>query len=196
MSVSALTPSPISTRPYLLRALYEWCTDNGFTPYIAAYVDDTVQVPMEHVKNNEIVLNISMDATSALKLGNEFVEFKARFSGTARQIMVPIDRVIAIYARENGQGMAFPVPQAVTPRGEVTEPPAKMPSIVKKPAEVPTDTLNDITVSAVEAATASTPARVMQLVAASDTPPDDGSTQPTPPAPTPPGARPALKRIK
>ena len=102
-----------------MRALYEWCTDNGYTPYIAAYVDETVQVPMEHVKNNEIVLNISMDATSALKLGNEFVEFKARFSGSARQIMVPIDRVIAIYARENGQGMAFPVPQALTPRGEV-----------------------------------------------------------------------------
>jgi stringent starvation protein B len=197
MSVSALTPSPISTRPYLLRALYEWCTDNGYTPYIAAYVDETVQVPMEHVKNNEIVLNISMDATSALKLGNEFVEFKARFSGTARQIMVPIDRVIAIYARENGQGMAFPVPQAVTPRGEVIEPPAKMPSIGKKSAEIPSDTLSDITVSAVEAATSATSARVMQLVTATtNTPPDDGSTPPTPPTPTPQGARPALKRIK
>jgi stringent starvation protein B len=197
MSVSDLTPSPISTRPYLLRALYEWCTDNGYTPYIAAYVDETVQVPMEHVKNNEIVLNISMDATSALKLGNEFVEFKARFSGSARQIMVPIDRVIAIYARENGQGMAFPVPQAVAPRGEVAEPPAKMPSIGKKPVETPADTLNDITVSAIEAATSTPPARVMQLVTATpDTPPDDGSTPPTPPTHTPPGARPALKRIK
>jgi stringent starvation protein B len=197
MSVSALTPSPISTRPYLLRALYEWCTDNGYTPYIAAYVDETVQVPMEHVKNNEIVLNISMDATSALKLGNEFVEFKARFSGSARQIMVPIDRVIAIYARENGQGMAFPVPQAVAPRGEVTEPAAKIPSIGKKPVEIPADTLNDIAVSAIEAATAAPAARVMQLVAASsDTPPDDGSAPPPPPAHPPPGARPALKRIK
>lgn len=202
MSVSSLTPSPISTRPYLLRALYEWCTDNGFTPYIAAYVDETVQVPMEHVKNNEIVLNISMDATSALKLGNEFVEFKARFSGSARQIMVPIDRVIAIYARENGQGMAFPVPQSVAPRGEVTEPPAKIPSIGKKPVETPADTLNDIAVSAIEAATAATAssvssARVMQLVTpAADTPSDDGSTPPPPPTHTPPGARPALKRIK
>jgi stringent starvation protein B len=197
MSVSALTPSPISTRPYLLRALYEWCTDNGFTPYIAAYVDETVQVPMEHVKNNEIVLNISMDATSALKLGNEFVEFKARFSGSARQIMVPIDRVIAIYARENGQGMAFPMPQAVTPRGEVSEPPAKIPSIGKKSVDTPADTLNDVALSAIEAATASPPARVMQLVtAAAETPSDDGSSPPTPPANPPPGARPALKRIK
>ncbi len=200
MSVSAFTPSPISTRPYLLRALYEWCTDNGFTPYIAAYVDETVQVPMEHVKNNEIVLNISMDATSALKLGNEFVEFKARFSGSARQIMVPIDRVIAIYARENGQGMAFPVPQAVQPRGEVTEPPSKLPSIGKKSADSSVDTLGDIAASVIEAASAVPPARVMQLVTvASDAAPAGGSNSPTPPTPPtqpPSGARPALKRIK
>ena len=76
-----------STRPYLIRALYEWCTDNGFTPYVAVLVDDTVQVPREYVKNGEIVLNISFDATSSLKLGNEFIEFKARFAGTAREIM-------------------------------------------------------------------------------------------------------------
>ena len=97
-----------STRPYLIRALYEWCTDNGFTPYIAVQVNDAVQVPREYVKDGEIVLNISFDATSSLKLGNDFIEFNARFAGTAREIMVPIDRVIAIYARENGQGMAFP----------------------------------------------------------------------------------------
>ena len=99
-----------STRPYLIRALYEWCTDNGFTPYVAVLVDDTVQVPREYVKNNEIVLNISFGATSSLKLGNDFIEFKARFAGSAREIHVPIGRVIAIYARENGQGMAFPAP--------------------------------------------------------------------------------------
>ncbi|MFT4196015.1 ClpXP protease specificity-enhancing factor [Ottowia sp.] len=99
-----------STRPYLIRALYEWCTDNGLTPYIAVLADDTVQVPREYVQNGEIVLNVSFDATSALKLGNEFVEFKARFGGVAREIIVPIDRIIAIYARESGQGMAFPVP--------------------------------------------------------------------------------------
>ncbi|MGB4344845.1 MAG: ClpXP protease specificity-enhancing factor, partial [Burkholderiaceae bacterium] len=99
-----------STRPYLIRALYDWCTDNGLTPYVAVQVDDSVQVPREYVKNGEIVLNISFDATSSLKLGNEFIEFKARFAGSAREIVVPVSRVIAIYARENGQGMAFPVP--------------------------------------------------------------------------------------
>lgn len=113
-----------STRPYLLRALYEWCADNALTPYVAAYVDDTVRVPREYVKNNEIVLNISMDATSNLQIGNDFLQFKARFGGQAREIVVPIDHIIAIYARENGQGMAFPVPQAVQPRGEVKESPA------------------------------------------------------------------------
>ena len=98
-----------STRPYLLRALYEWCTDNGFTPYVAVKVDQTVQVPREYVQGGEIVLNVSMDATSSLKLGNDFIEFKARFGGKPRDIMVPVNRVMAIYARENGQGMAFPV---------------------------------------------------------------------------------------
>ncbi|MGH6646086.1 ClpXP protease specificity-enhancing factor [Aquabacterium sp.] len=99
-----------STRPYLIRALHDWCTDNGFTPYLAVYVDRSVQVPQEYVKNNEIVLNVSFEATTQLQLGNEFVEFKARFGGIAREISVPVDHVIAIYARENGQGMAFPVP--------------------------------------------------------------------------------------
>ena len=98
-----------STRPYLIRALYEWCTENGFTPYVAVKVDQTVQVPREYVQGGEIVLNVSMDATSSLKLGNEFIEFKARFGGKPRDIMVPVNRVMAIYARENGQGMAFPV---------------------------------------------------------------------------------------
>jgi len=98
-----------STRPYMIRALFEWCVDNHFTPYVAVHVDETVQVPQEYVKNGEIVLNISYDATSGLKLGNDFIEFKARFSGSARGIMVPVNRVLAIYARENGQGMAFPL---------------------------------------------------------------------------------------
>ena len=98
-----------STRPYLIRALYEWCTDNGLTPFIAVLVDETVRVPNEYVKDGEIVLNISFDATSALTMGNEFIEFKGRFGGVARDIYVPVDRVVAIYARENGQGMAFPM---------------------------------------------------------------------------------------
>ena len=98
-----------STRPYLIRAMYEWCTDHSFTPYVAVKVDGSVQVPREFVQGGEIVLNISFDATSSLQLGNEFIEFKARFGGKPRDIMVPIHRVVAIYARENGQGMSFPV---------------------------------------------------------------------------------------
>jgi stringent starvation protein B len=111
-----------STRPYLVRAMYEWCTDNGFTPYVAVRVDDSVRVPREYVKNGEIVLNISFDATSSLKLGNEFIEFKARFAGVARDIMVPLNRVIAIYARESGQGMAFPTEEEALPRAGLPGP--------------------------------------------------------------------------
>ena len=85
-----------STRPYLIRALYEWCTDNGLTPFIAVFVDETVRVPNEYVKDGEIVLNISFDATSSLNMGNEFIEFKGRFAGVARDIFVPVDRVVAI----------------------------------------------------------------------------------------------------
>lgn len=107
-------PDATATRPYLIRALYEWCTDNGFTPYVTVVVDDSVQVPREYVKNGEIVLNLSFDATSSLKLGNDMIEFKARFAGTARDIMVPVNRVVSIYARENGQGMAFPL---LSPKG-------------------------------------------------------------------------------
>jgi stringent starvation protein B len=114
-----------STRPYLIRALHDWCTDNGFTPYIAVHVDAHVQVPKEYVKNNEIVLNVGFEATSGLKLGNEAIEFKARFGGQAREIVVPVDHVVAIYARENGQGMAFPVPSAPSSAGPSVLPPAE-----------------------------------------------------------------------
>ena len=181
-----------STRPYLIRALYEWCTDNGFTPYVAVSVDDTVQVPREYVKNNEIVLNISFDATSSLKLGNDFIEFKARFAGSAREIMVPISHVIAIYARENGQGMAFPTgtPSAGASTGTPgTEPgsdagqalgsavsPAAAPAHPHSPADGPES-------------------KIMQLVpesAPAET--DDGSEPPDPPKS--PRTRPSLKRVK
>jgi stringent starvation protein B len=141
-----------STRPYLIRALYEWCNDNGFTPYVAVLVDDQVRVPNEYVKDGEIVLNISVDATSSLKLGNDFIEFKARFAGTAREIMVPVDHVIAIYARENGQGMAFPMgvpsgnksvegmPSALSDTAVDAEPKrAPLASVVSDGGELPTD---------------------------------------------------------
>ncbi len=162
-----------STRPYLLRALHDWCTDNGFTPYIAVFVDGSVTVPMEYVKNNEIVLNVGFEATSNLKLGNEFVEFKARFGGSSREIMVPVDHVVAIYARENGQGMAFPVPtDGAKSDAAASAPPAGE-------------------------ARAPTPLRGLRLATSEpeahndDTPPVD-----EPPDPANPGGRPSLKRIK
>ena len=99
--------SETSTKPYLLRAIYEWCTDNGYTPYLAAMVDHRTQVPLEFVKNGEIVLNISFSATSGLKMDNDFIHFHARFAGVSREIFVPVDNVVAIYARENGQGEGF-----------------------------------------------------------------------------------------
>ena len=112
-----------STKPYLIRALFEWCEDHGFTPYLAVMVDDTVQVPHEYVNNGEIVLNISSDATSGLTLGDEWIEFRARFAGVPRDILLPVGKVIAIYARENGQGMSFPVYDLPT-EGEDHEHPA------------------------------------------------------------------------
>ena len=175
-----------STRPYLIRALHDWCTDNGFTPYLAVHVDAGVQVPMEYVKNNEIVLNVGFEATSGLKLGNEFVEFKARFGGVAREIVVPVDHVVAIYARENGQGMAFPMP-----------------------------TLSSDSQPAAPKATGAdrAPVRGLRLASADDAAPAAGETvrpddapasagddtpasEPDPETPSPAPTRPALKRIK
>ncbi|HCY61834.1 MAG TPA: ClpXP protease specificity-enhancing factor [Oxalobacteraceae bacterium] len=101
--------SETSTKPYLLRAIYEWCTDNGYTPYLAVMVDGRTRVPMQFVKNGEIVLNVSFDATSGLRMDNDFIHFNARFGGVSRDIIIPVENVIAIYARENGQGMAFDV---------------------------------------------------------------------------------------
>lgn len=121
-----------STRPYLIRALYEWCTDNGYTPFIAVAVDDTVRVPVEFVKDGEIVLNISFDATSSLNLGNEIIEFKGRFGGVARDIFVPVDRVAAIYARENGQGMAFPMSPSVSHAVDAERPGESKPSALTR----------------------------------------------------------------
>lgn len=157
-----------STKPYLLRALYEWCTDNGYTPYIVVAVDAHTRVPMEFVKNGEIVLNISFEATGNLKMDNELITFKARFGGVARELVIPVDNVSAIYARENGQGMAFEVKHASDkdlaeglPAGPViaAEPKASLSAVPAKDSE--------------------------------DTP-DDGGDEPPPK----PGGRPKLTRIK
>ncbi|MCW5666008.1 MAG: ClpXP protease specificity-enhancing factor [Piscinibacter sp.] len=167
MSTPPSAGTGTSTRPYLIRALHDWCTDNGFTPYIAVFVDGSVQVPVEYVKNNEIVLNVGFEATSALKLGNEYIEFKARFGGVSREIVVPVDHVIAIYARENGQGMAFPVP---------SEAPAGM-----QPA--PLDA----------AATAPRTPPHLAVTDGGSRADAEGATEPPEP---PSGGRPSLKRIK
>ena len=182
------TAASTSTRPYLIRALHDWGTDNGFTPYIAVHVDRFVQVPNEYVSNNEIVLNVGFDATSGLELGNEFIQFKARFGGVAREIVVPVDHVVAIYARENGQGMAFPAPSADAPSAPLSlagsaSPVAAAPSPPVRPPA---------------------PLRGLRLAPGPAEPQDqpkaaDPVTEPGPDdsgGPAAGGGRPALKRVK
>jgi len=161
-----------TTRPYLIRALHEWCSDNGFTPYIAVHVDRMVQVPMEYVNKGEIVLNVGFDATSNLELGNEWIRFKARFAGVARDIMVPVDHVVAIYAKENGQGMAFPAPGAAAEDARGTA------ALAATPAPAP---------------------RGLRLAPAKADEPEGSEGEDNgdgPDAPGPGGNRPALKRVK
>jgi stringent starvation protein B len=160
----------ISTKPYMLRAIYEWCTDSGFTPYLAVKVDAATTVPMEYVKKGEIVLNISFGATSGLKMDNEAIRFHARFGGVSREIYVPVQNVLAIYANENGQGMAFEVTN--TAAESAAAPAAESPA-----ASAPA-------LSSVPTATAETPATAMSQI------PDDGNEPPKK------GGRPTLTRIK
>jgi stringent starvation protein B len=176
--MSALDTSSSSTRPYLIRALHEWCTDNGFSPYIAVQVDGSVQVPSEFVQNGEIVLNVSFDATSSLRMGNDCIEFKARFGGVAREIVVPISHVVAIYARENGQGMAFPAPTSTATSGNTQRIDADQPSDPSPPAPDSTRAPLRAVPSDEGAGTSGEPPE----------PPTDG--------PPRPGGRPKLKRVK
>ncbi len=164
--------SETSTKPYLLRALYEWCTDNGYTPYIVVIVDASTRVPAEFVKNGEIVLNISFEATGNLKMDNDFIHFKARFGGIAREIEVPVANVSAIYARENGQGMSFEVQ-----RNE--ESPRKK-KLRSEPAKTSGPKISPL-LSAVPPASAD---------------PDKPSGEDEPPDPPGKGGRPRLTRIK
>jgi len=107
-------PDP-STKPYLMRAIYDWCVDSGYTPYLSVTVDSVTRVPMEYVKDGQIVLNIGPVAVERFKIGNELIEFSARFNGAGREISIPIGAVSAIYARENGQGLSFEVTAADAP---------------------------------------------------------------------------------
>jgi len=103
-----------STKPYLIRAIHEWCTDCGFTPYLSVKVGANTRVPQEYVKNGEIVLNVSCDATHRLTMGNDLIQFSARFNGVSRECSIPVEAVTGIFARENGQGLFFPPEAAVT----------------------------------------------------------------------------------
>src|SRR5262245_60447291 len=98
---------PTSTKPYLLRAVYEWCVDNGYTPQISVVVDARTRVPMEYARDGEIVINIGPLAANRLKMGNDIIECAARFSGASKELVIPIAAVTAIYARETGHGMSF-----------------------------------------------------------------------------------------
>src|SRR5918997_481599 len=97
-----------STKPYLIRAIHEWCADSNLTPYLSVKVDANTRVPMEYVKNGEIVLNVSYDATHRLTIANDTVQFSARFNGVSRECSIPVEAVLGIFARENGQGLFFP----------------------------------------------------------------------------------------
>ena len=127
-----------STKPYLIRAIWEWCCDNGFTPYISVQVDARTRVPREFIRDGQIVLNIGPEASNKLEIGNDFIEFQARFGGVARQLSVPVDQVIAIYSRENGAGMAFEIDGEASlaeaePAAEVVEASAEEPPEPPRP---------------------------------------------------------------
>lgn len=112
--------SEIATKPYLIRAIHQWCVDNNYTPYLAvAVIGDKVQVPLEYVKDDQIVLNVSHGATRNLDIGNDWISFSTRFGGISRDIVVPVGAVISIFARETGGGMSFEIEEQV----ESTEPP-------------------------------------------------------------------------
>ena len=157
----------VSAKPYLVRALFDWCNDCGYTPYVTVAVGEQVVVPAEYVKDGEIVLNISPLATNRLTISNELLEFQARFGGVAREVRVPVEFIRAIYARETGQGMAF-------------EGPAQAPS--SAPAQegsLAAPTTSSATVR---------PLRGLPARGTDEQPPD--------PTPSPSGDRPRLTRIK
>lgn len=163
----------ISTKPYLLRAIYEWCTDSGYTPYLAVKVDAATTVPMEYVKKGEIILNISYGATSGLKMDNDAITFRARFNGVSRELYIPVQNVLAIYANENGQGMAFDVSTTAADMA----PPAPAPSSEAAAAPGPG-------LSAVPGKTSSAPSSEVSHL-------PDGDNEPPKK-----GGRPTLTRIK
>jgi stringent starvation protein B len=172
----------ISTKPYLLRAIYEWCTDSGHTPYLAVKVDAATTVPMEYVKKGEIILNISYGATSGLKMDNDAITFRARFNGVSRELYIPVQNVLAIYANENGQGMAF----------EVNTTAADLPPPAPTLASAPVLASEPAAPSAVPApGLASVPGKTNGAKASEASSAPDGDNEPPKK-----GGRPTLTRIK
>lgn len=157
---------PLSAKPQLLRASHEWCTTHGYAPYLLVAVDGSVSIPKEYVKDGQIVLNTSYDATAALQFDDEMISFKARFGGVAREISVPVARVLGLFARETGEGVYF----------ELVETETK----VSKPAQMPDHPakLNIVSSSKPDAAL--------------DVPPVDDDPEP----PKAGGTRPNLVRVK
>jgi stringent starvation protein B len=126
---------PTSTKPYMIRAIYEWCVDNGFTPHLMVLVDGGTRVPMGFVKDGEIVFNINYSAIKGLQMENEEITFSARFNGVPHNIYIPIRAVKGIFARENGQGLFFEPDKepGIHPAGGVPKPPST-PTPKKKPS--------------------------------------------------------------
>ena len=114
--------SSVSTKPYLIRAIFEWCVDQGLTPYVAAVVDGATRVPPSAARDGQVVLNMSPAATHQLDMGNDLITFQARFDGVAHSISIPVDNVVAVYARENGHGMAFEIERADTSENATAAP--------------------------------------------------------------------------
>lgn len=119
-----------SSRPYLLRAIYQWIVDNDMTPYLLVDATaDNVQVPAEHISNGKIILNVSPSAVVGLDMGNDSVVFNARFSGKAMQVLTPVVAVLAIYSKENGRGMVFTEEEDTPPPSPDDDPKPRQPKL-------------------------------------------------------------------
>lgn len=135
--------SELSTKPYLIRALHDWCTDSGYTPHIVVNVDENTVVPMDFVQDGKITLNISYLSTNGLEIGNEYIEFQARFNGVVEDLFIPVAAVAGIFARETGAGMGFEVSEskpypgdgAQAPEKPAAETAEKAPEKTEKPAD-------------------------------------------------------------
>ncbi|NRB39823.1 MAG: ClpXP protease specificity-enhancing factor [Pseudomonadales bacterium] len=162
------------TRPYFLRAIYDWIVDNECTPYLAVYADaEGVEVPREYVENGEITLNISPGAVANFHMDNDYVLFNARFNGISQSVAVPIAAVLGVFAKENGQGMAFP------------EEPGYEQGILQDGIEIHEDA---------DSASSNVGTPGLVTVSSGDKKPDDDPKPPT--TPSSPKGRPQLKVVK